>query len=105
MGVFILDDSLSDFAGEGVSDRDIDVISRDSECLDQQGLNKQTGNHLPFFQSRLEIPMKGGKKLMGKGHISHNTKVFCTSGEALHVLHFHLCQPGKFLSLIRDQRA
>jgi hypothetical protein len=42
---------------------------------------------------------------MGKGHISHNTKVFCTSGEALHVLHFHLCQPGKFLSLIRDQRA
>ena len=49
--------------------------------------------------------MQGSKKLVGEGHVSHNVKVFCTGGEALHVLHFHLRQLGEFLGLIWDQRA
>ena len=105
MGVFVLHHTLSDFASEGIGHRNIDVISRDGECFDQQGLNQQAGDHFALLESGLKIAVKGFEKLLGEGKIGFNPEVASAGGEALHVLHFHPRQTLEFLGLFGDQRA
>ena len=105
MGVLVLHHTLGDLAGEGISNRDIDVICGDREGFDQQSLNQQTGDDLPLFQSSLEVAMQRFEELAGKHHVGFNTKVATTGCEALHVLHLHAGQAGQLLSLIGDESA
>ena len=105
MGVFVLHHTLSDFAGEGIGHRDIDVIGRNGECFDQQGLNQQAGDHLALLESSLKIAVKGFEELFGERQIGFNSKVATAGCEALHVLHLHPCQTLELLGLLGDQRS
>jgi hypothetical protein len=53
--IFIFDDSFGDFSGKVVCNGDIDVIGRDRESLDNEGLNQKTSNNFFCRKSFLKI--------------------------------------------------
>ena len=105
MGVFVLDNSLSDLASEGISNRNIDVISRNREGFDQQSLDQQASHHLALLQRGLEVAVQRLKEFFGEHHVRLDPQVAAAGGEAFHVLHFHPRQLRQFVLLIRDQAA
>ena len=105
MGVFVFDHSLGDLAGEGIGDRNIDVVSGNREGLDQDGLDQQAGDHLAFGQRRLKVAVQGREEFLGKGHVCGHAKVVGTGSETLHVLDLHAGEAAQLFSLIRDQGA
>ena len=105
MGVLVLHHALGDLAGERVGNRDIDVIGRDGEGLNQQRLDQQAGGHLARSQGGLEVPVQRREELLGEGHVGCDAQVVGAGGEALHVLELHAGQLGELLRLVGEQGA
>ena len=105
MGVLILDHTLGDLAGEGISNRDINVIGGDGEGFDHQRLNDQTGDDFVLIKRRTEISVQIREKGLSENHIRLDAQIAATSLETFHMLHLHASQTGQLIGLLGNQGA